>query len=152
MNVAFLALGISVTLSTLAAGCGGREEPKGSERTVGGSSQRDHASAGTPTVRARAPQRVPISPAARRAGQSACAHASPPAVLHRYLTVARHHSRGSAIRRGLIAQATHMPKAVRRSPAAAPVAAALYAITKPKARRSGAFAGCMSELRKETSR
>jgi hypothetical protein len=74
--------------------------------------------------------------------------------LSRYLAQARRAKAAdtAAVRWGLIARASAMSPAVRRSGGAVPVAAALFAVSLPKALRSGAFSGCLSELRKETSR
>ncbi|MET0603514.1 MAG: hypothetical protein ABW167_16120 [Baekduia sp.] len=91
--------------------------------------------------------------AGRRAGGAACRGASSERTLARYLADARRSKAAETamVRKSLITRVAAMPASTRRSPAAIPVVAALVAISKPKALRSGAFVGCLSELHKETS-
>jgi hypothetical protein len=104
----------------------------------------------------------------------ACGRDDVATVLGRYLSAARRERAGGRIdrgseskvrrmpgatrgadltvREGLIARAERLPRSARSGPGAVPVAAALYAVSLPRAEREGAYAGCLSELREDVAR
>jgi hypothetical protein len=92
--------------------------------------------------------------AGRRAGRTACAGVSPRRALTTFARRATHvHDPALApTRKALLTRGRAALKTGSAAPDAAPVSAALFAISQPQSRRAGAYAGCLSELSKENSR
>lgn len=154
---AIVAVGLAI-----AAGCSDDEGDKsaGSESattagTATGSSQapaqgRTSSTTSTTTT----PRPIPVSKPAQRRGQSACADSTPQAVLDRYLPAFRRSTDADTanVRRALAAQLKRLPKEQRSGAAGVPLAATVYAITKPRTQRSGAYQGCLKSLIKHVQR
>jgi hypothetical protein len=83
-----------------------------------------------------------------RASRATCRGMTPAGVRRAYLKRVRH-AEGSSI---LLKLALHPPKAMRRGPAAAGLAAAIYASSRPSSQRADAFAACNYELQKTETR
>jgi hypothetical protein len=118
------------------------------------------AIAGTSVLPAAAPAQwaraAARAPRARRRGHRRCAHVAPRSLLSASLEAAKRDAGqegpDATLRASLTAQAERLGKSTRSDAAAASVAAALYAVSLPRAQRAGAYAGCMRELRKNLNR
>ncbi|MET0602196.1 MAG: hypothetical protein ABW167_09430 [Baekduia sp.] len=125
----------------------------GTLSACGGGHAAPSASTFVSTPKASAPAGVTPSPHARRRARVACSALSTERALTTFAARARR-SRVEAtesVSRTLLAQVRAMSAAARRSSAAIPVAAALYATTRPASQRSGAFQGCLSALRQRNA-
>lgn len=151
--VAMVAVGIAAS----AVGCSDDEDKtSGADTTANGAStsqdskpapssggKRSTLTSPTTTV----PRPVPVSKPAKRKGADDCADTTPQAVVRRYLPELKRSkaSDTAAVRRSIAAQIKQLKKA-RSGTMPPPVAAAVYAVSKPRTQRSGAYQGCLSSL------
>jgi hypothetical protein len=110
-----------------------------------------HASAAKPSKALRAAMTAQWH-RGNRTGKRACTGVAGKDALAHFLALAeaaekRHHV---AVRAGIIARIKQLPKTARHGKAAPAMAAALVATGLPVKQRAGAFAGCMSALRRSS--
>ncbi len=118
----------------------------GTTSTGSSTTPAERGSSTTPTTTA--PRPIPISKPAQRKGGEDCQDTKPAVVIERYLPAVKQSkaSDTAAVRRSLIAQIKQLRKAQGANVAPPPVAAAVYAISKPRTQRSGAYQGCLKSL------
>jgi hypothetical protein len=150
-----VAIVAAVALATVGAGCSDDEDTP-NERASGGpgtsstapttseQEQRDgRTSSSTTTV----PRPVPVSKPAKSKGAEDCEDTTPKAVVQKYLpALKRSKASDTAAVRTSLAQQVKQLRKVQGGQVPAPVAAAVYAVSKPRAQRSGAYQGCLQSL------
>lgn len=125
----------------------------GASRTTATTSEGGPGAKGSTSTTPTVPKPVPLSKPAKRKGAQDCADTTPKAIVSRYLPAVRK-SKGAdtaAVRRSLVTQVKRLSKA-QGGQVPAPVAAAVYAVSKPRAERSGAYRGCLQSLVKNASK
>lgn len=118
----------------------------------GGSASGGSTTTPTTTV----PRPVPVSKPAKRKGSGDCADTTPKAVVKEYLPKLKSSKAAdtAAVRRSLVQQLKQLRKAQggQAGTVPAPVVAAVYAVSKPRTQRSGAYQGCLQSLVKTANR
>jgi hypothetical protein len=118
--------------------------------TTSDQEQRGESTSSTTTT---VPRPVPVSKPARSKGADDCADTTPKAVVQKHLPELKRSKAAdtAAVRRSLALQVKQSRKA-QGEQVPAPVAAAVYAVSKPRTQRSGAYQGCLQSLVKSAGK
>ncbi len=150
---ALLVVGAGCSDDDSSQSAGASPSAAGDSTSTGSSTAPSKGGGSTTTPATTTPRPIPLSKPAQRKGGEDCAGMTPTAVVKRYLPAVKRSKATdtAAVRRSLVTQLKQLRKAQGQNAVPAPVAAAIYAVSKPRTQRSGAYQGCLRALVKQAN-